>query len=396
MNLSCKKSLIFFVRHVSHLANHVDPYFKFISDQNLELVVLHTTSLTEKTGSECDFSGKNYKLVDVSNFSYNKINKLLSEIDPSGMIFYNFLSLFDVLMIRIAKRKNIHTLFMEHGILNEIHSVKYNVVCLRDSIKRYLKISLKYLGFLVSDPAGIAYELKVIIDVFLKKRYEKIKCKSAIFYSEEDFLEANKIFNYSSQRVLFSGYPIFNTKEESEILVSSKEEGYVLFIHQPVIMAKLTGLSYSEEFIFIKKHADIVKAFGYELVVQIHPRESIAIYQDGLSHCNIKVIQETGIAKVVSMCSFVIGMYSTALFYAIYLNKPIFITKYPQFKYDYSFYFKEVGVVLDDIEDLRKELEHKLYTRKIVEYDKYKQRYLGTNNSFEERFEVISRVLGPS
>lgn len=387
------RPIVFFVRHVSHLANHVDPYFKFILEHDFELVVLHTTSIVEKSGFAEYLSGKEYKLVDISSFSYRKINQLLNEIDPIGIIFYNFLSLFDVLMNRIATKKNIHTLYMEHGLLNETHSVKYSVVRLRESIKRYITISFKYFGFLVSNPAGINYEFKVLIDVFLKKRFEKIKCRSAIFYSEDDFLKANKIFKYPSESVLFSGYPIFNTKAESEIVVGDKDEGYVLFIHQPVVKAKLTEMSYSEEFRFIKKHADIVKSFGYKLVIQIHPRESKAFYQDGVSHDNISVVQEKDMAMIVSKCSFVIGLYSTALFYAIYLNKPIFITKYPQFRYDYSFYFKEVGIVLDDIKDLEKELKENLYSRKLEDYGKYKKRYLGTNNSFQERVEAISRVF---
>ena len=387
------RPIVFFVRHVSHLANHVDPYSKFILEHNFELVVLHTTSLVEKSRGGGDSSGKEYKLVDISSFSYRKINELITEIAPVGIIFYNFLSLFDVLMIRIATKKNIHTLYMEHGLLNETHSVKYSVVRLPESIMRYLTISLKYFGFLVSDPIGINYELKVLIDVFLKKKHQKIKCKSAIFYSEDDFLKANKIFKYPYESVSFSGYPIFNTKAEAEILVSNKDEGYVLFIHQPVIMAKLTEMSYSEEFRFIKKHADIVKSFGYKLVVQIHPRESKEMYKKGLFHDNIKVVQEKDMANIVSKCSFVIGLYSTALFYAIYLNKPIFITKYPQFKYDYSFYFKEVGIVLDDLKKLEKELMEKLYNRKIADYGKFKERYLGTNNSFQERVETISRVF---
>jgi len=390
------RSIVFFVRHVSHLANQVDPYLKFIVEHDFKLIVLHTSSLIKKSGSAVNLSGKGYALVDISYFSYRKIDRLLSDIDPIGIIFYNFISLFDVLMNRVSAKKNIHTLYIEHGILNETHSVKYSVGSLRESINRYFVISLKYLDFLVNDLASLNYEVKVLVDVFLKKKYEKIKCRSAVFYSEADFLKANKIFNYPSERVLFSGYPIFNTKAESEIVVSNKDEGYVLFIHQPVIMAKLTEIDYVEEFKFIKKHAEIVGSFGFNLVVQIHPRESISFYQEGLSYDNITVVQEKDMANLVSKCSFVIGLYSTALFYALYLNKAIIITKYPKFRYDYSFYFKEVGVVLDDIEDLRKELEHKLYTRKIVEYDKYKQRYLGTNNSFEERFEVISRVLDPS
>ncbi len=387
------RSIVFFVRHASHLANHVDPYAKYITGRNIQLVVFHTSSLTKELGGNYDNSGRNYELFDISNMEYQKINNLLKEINPLGIVFYNFLSLFDVLMNRMAKKNNIHTLYMEHGILNEIHSVRYNILSIGGSMKRYLKISLKYLGFLMSYPAKIVSEIRLIFNIFLRKKFEQIKCDSAIFYSKEAFLEMNKIFKFSPDKVAFSGYPIFDTKQEARLANNQVEKHFVLFIHQPVIMAKLTKIDYNEEFIFIIKHAEILKPFSYKLVVQIHPRESLQMYQKGLFHENIEVIQERDMAKLVAKCSFVIGMYSTALFYAIYLNKPILITKYPEFKYDYTFYFKEVGVLLSSPDDLKKELENQSYSRKMAAYPRYKSRYLGENNSFEERAEAILNVF---
>src|SRR5690554_4442878 len=257
------RPIVFFVRHISHLANHVDPYFKFISDHNIDLVVLHTTDLTKACASPFNLSDKNYMLVDISNFSFKSIKNILLELNPIGIVCYNFISLFDVFVIRLAQRMNIHTLYMEHGILNSQYSVSFNRISFVDSFRRYLIIARKYLGFLGnSSLINLCLELKVLANVFLKHRYESVKCRSAIFYSIGTYFEANKIFNYPKESVSFSGYPIFNSKDESKLVCSDKGESYVLFIHQPVIMARLTQISYSEEFALIKSHADVVRTFG--------------------------------------------------------------------------------------------------------------------------------------
>lgn len=357
-----------------------------------EIIFLHSSSINSdkdnKTNKHLDI-----KCIDISYYSTKKILNLFNSYNPVLFINFGFRSLFDVILFFLSHKAGVKSVLIQHGLFDPDTTMRFSFHNRIESINRY-KNYFKKLLHLVSLSKSIAqmtYIVRATFSSLMFNNYELIPIDYAIYYSTESSVHLQNILKIKKENIYYSGYPLFTSN--LEIQEANKQLGsseYILFIHQPFIKMKTTSLELIDEINLFKEWANIVAKKGYKLIIKLHPRVSITDYLQYLQNHNNLEIADEKILKLTRNAKYIIGMFSTALFYATYFNKPIFIYEYPNQTITVKNIFEEVGSKFSNSIEFEKLLDKYNF---LPDYSEFNKKYLGEHNSFENKLDTIIEII---
>ena len=130
------------------LRNWVDPVAPFLADSGVEIVVLHASDLNSDTSQSSMPASCPYKTIEVSGMGMRSIARTIRELEPAAMLMFTFRSLFDLLLMRLAKRCGVTSIYLQHGFYV---STKFTMADKKTSIRRYYHFTRWYLSFLCNE-----------------------------------------------------------------------------------------------------------------------------------------------------------------------------------------------------------------------------------------------------
>lgn len=332
------KKIVLYIQTSTMISYFVVPISKFLSD-NYEIHVFHIDSINDcREPREFDNIIKH----DVGNMSASQIKRLLVKIDPEKMIFINIYSLMELMMLRIVKQTGIKAVFLQHGVFEMNASKRRYDKLAKNTYSEVVKLSkfiVKYIDFLFASGHPLK-ELAILHQAFINRDFSKTKFDKAILFAPYWTHLINDKLKLADSDISYSGYPITESNEEFDKLVSAKRNvsNKAILIHQPFIKDKLTRFTYDMEKEYFVEIADKLKYKGLSLVLLLHPREDLELYKKIYMGTSISIIQNI---EKEDYCKYrlAIGFYSTALFIPIFLNCPIWIIDYDIIKAQDSIFF---------------------------------------------------------
>lgn len=329
------KTLFFYVHKTDLLDYFIRPICQFLSDK-YKITILH---LNKKNGYTDKQYGE-FEMIDISDYGYTQTKELLLKAKPESMILPGFISIFELYMLRLATSLSVPTIFLEHGIYSrETAHLPYKKLFsthLYHILSRNLYFLYRYTIFAIKS-GNTSKELSVLYNALKRKDYSCTQFSHAFFFAQYGFEQINSYFHYPEGRYSFTGYPIandneeFNSYEQLARTTSSQKSGKAVYIHQPFIKDRLTKWTYEDEKKMLLKVAEDLKKENLSLQIAVHPRESLSLYQKLYEETDI-TIKEKNDKQEYAFYDLVIGHYSTALMYALFFNKPLWIIDYDTIK----------------------------------------------------------------
>ncbi len=134
------------------------------------------------------------------------------------------------------------------------------------------------------------------------------------------------MLKYKKEQVVVLGCPIVFKEEENNFRYTD----YYLYISSGLREAGVINITDEEEKRFLLEIYKAIKQIGEKIVIKLHPSEDIKKYESYFSaEKNVILVKDINLKHVVRNSKLVIGDYSTALYYAIFLKKPIIILPNP-------------------------------------------------------------------
>lgn len=379
------KNIVFYVHRTGLLGYFVNPICSFLKEK-YDITVFH---LDKRNGFSSHGNG-DYKTVDLSDFSVDEIQQTLKKLAPEVVILLGFVSIYELLMLRIATDLGVKTIYLEHGIFSKDTSS----LPLKKLIYKFWGTSIKNLFFLrqyrdfiirSSDPQR---EKLIFKQCVLKKNYSGSKFSKALFFSDYGYKQINKFFQYDKCNIDFTGYPLTYDNKSFEELRSLAfapltENKKAILIHQPFILDGLTSWGYETEREYIAKVAMEIKKYGYQMTLLIHPRENVERYRKLYSTSEI-IIKQNINKKDYKEYSLAIGYYSTALLYPVFLHIPLLIIDYGD----------KIKATDSPFYPLTCSLPIENFAKLMQKYDAYIREYIGTSEcSFEHMAFVLDKNI---
>ena len=135
------KNIVFYVHRTGLLGYFVNPICSFLKEK-YDITVFH---LDKRNGFSSHGNG-DYKTVDLSDFSVDEIQQTLKKLAPEAVILLGFVSIYELLMLRIATDFGLKTIYLEHGIFSKDTSS----LPLKKLIYKFWGTSIKNLFFFYS------------------------------------------------------------------------------------------------------------------------------------------------------------------------------------------------------------------------------------------------------
>lgn len=326
------ENIVFYVHRTGLLSYFLNPICSFLC-QKYKIYIFH---IDKRNGySYASGSTHFFETIDISDKSINEINSILCELKPKAFVSLGFISIFELLMLRIAKQNGIKTIYLEHGLYSkETASLPFGKL-----IHNFFQTARKNLFFLrryyqFAKSSGVfKYEMSVFWRCFRKKEYYLSKFDKAMFFAEYGREQIGKLFHYEDYEVEYINYPIAKTDVEFNVYSEIRnrpltKEKKATYIHQPFILDGLAKWSYEEERNYLVKIANLLKEYGYSFSIQLHPRSDFSTYKRLFSETGIE-LQQGMERSDFKKYSLVVGHYSTALLYPIFFNIPVMLIDYP-------------------------------------------------------------------
>lgn len=382
-----KENIIFYIHRTGLLGYFVNPICEYLSER-YSITILH---LDKRNGyNYAPEESVLYDLVDLSDKNVQEIQKLISELQPKAFISLGFISIYELLMLRICKSLEIKTIFLEHGLYSkETSALPFGKLIHKfgSTVSKNLYFLGRYWQFIrLSDNSK--HEASIFWRCFRKKQYYLSKYDKALFFADYGYRKITEMFRYEDDEVDFIGYPLAKTNKEFDgyqrmASVPNSKNGLATFIHQPFILDGLANWTYEDEREYFLQLAKTLKVYGYKFSIQLHPRESFERYQQLYKNSGIDIILGMDRADFKKY-SLVVGSYSTALLYPIYFKIPVLIMGYPNVCMAKDSVFFPVCCSLPIIDE--KEV--------VNTYDDFCKEYLGTGIcSFENIANRINDVV---
>ena len=375
------KNIVFYVHRTGLLGYFVNPICSFLKDK-YDITVLH---LDKRNGYSSHGNG-DYKTIDLSDYSIYKIQQTLKNLAPKAVIFLGFISIYELLMLRIATDLGLKTIYLEHGIYSkETSSLPLNKIVNKfwDTMSKNLFFLRLYRNFiqLSSNPKQ---EKRLFKQCIIKKDYSESKFSKALFFSDYGYRQINKLFQYDERHVDFICYPLTYDNESFKELdtlahMPLTENKNAILIHQPFILDRLVNWGYEAERGYFVKVATEIEKYGYKLTLLIHPRENVKKYCKMYEASNI-IIKQNINKKEYKEYSLAIGYYSTALLYPVFLHIPLLIIDYGD----------KVKAIDSTFYSLSCSLPIKVSEESMQKNDEFIKDYIGTS---ECSFEHVAYVL---
>lgn len=325
-------NIVFYVHRTGLLGYFINPICYFLS-KDYKITILH---LDKRNGYNYAPSySPLYDTIDISKLNMLEIEQLLIKLNPNVFILLGFISIYELLMLRVAKKIGVKTIYLEHGLYSkETASLPFgklmHTFC--TTVRKNFFFLRRYYEFALHS-TSFWHEMYVFWHCFGKKEYFMSKFDKALFFAEYGRKEIGRLFRYDESEIDYICYPLAKTDTEfkqyskiaNEPLSIEKKATY---IHQPFILDGLSQWSYEKERDFLVNIAKKLKDYGYTLTIQLHPRSKLVVYQQLFKDTGINLIKEMEREKFKEY-SLVLGHYSTALLYPLFFKIPVMLVDYP-------------------------------------------------------------------
>lgn len=389
------KRLVFVLRYLNYLKNWIDPIYPYLKASGYQVYIFHVDSLSFGLSVDNADNNPDYIIFDVHKAGMKATRARLKEIEPEGVIFLSFRSLFEILLRIVLFDLNIKAIYYQHGLFGK-ETLDFIMADLNSSFLRYLHLVRLTVSFLMRSRKYRFRYFRIILGAMLKDNYAPLCFERFILYSKKSDEILRAVFGHSSDKVLYSGYPIVSSNSElADTLQGSIEESpkNVLYLAQTFRQSGLTNLSLEEEAEYLKTMAVIFRDNGFSTTIKIHPRASRSEYQEHLEDSGIILKRDENLNTLINESSIVVGHYSTALYSAILLKRPIILYYFPGLPRKNRM-FDDIGIIIDSEEELRKFLSENavpaIDNEKYTEFIEYE---IGNNNTYEHLAQTIQESL---
>ena len=161
------KTIVFYVHRTGLLSYFINPICEFLS-KDYRIVILH---VDKKNGySYAPKESELYRLYDLSDMNVKGIMKLLGEINPSAVILLGFISIYELLVLRICKHLGLKTIYLEHGIYSkETSTLPFSKLINKfgSTVRKNVFFLKRYIEF-IAVSGDIAKEAKLFWRCFKK------------------------------------------------------------------------------------------------------------------------------------------------------------------------------------------------------------------------------------
>ena len=354
---------------------------------------MHINSLTPSESYQQKLDNLNYRYIDIGLLSYKNIIQTLNNLTPRLIITINFMSLIDVLLIRISKLYKYKILYIEHGSFDIEISMKYKKSNLVESFRRYITFTKLYLEYLFRSKKNISRELNIIYSSLVKRDFSKSSYDFGIYYCNYSIRMKNKILCIDRNNIFTSGYPITDSKKNYMQKFSNVSEARtVIYIHQPFILDRLSDIDRDGERKYIQCMLDLFIKYGYKFKIRLHPRENIDNYKDLLTNDVVIDDINNDLLTSLSKAEIIIGHHSTALFAGIILKKPIIITRFPGYCQSGLSYLGQACYDCSSLDDLDNLLNNNANLNPKNNHS-FISEYIGEINYYEHKVDIIDRLI---
>lgn len=395
------KRLVFYVRNPGLIGGRVVPLLPFVIGSGFEVTILHSNSIDHWVARGQLPVVPNCELIDVGRMSARRLSILLRALCPAAMVVYGFRSLFDLYISRVCKACSVPTIYLEHGFYHQGLSTKFVMAVKWSSVSRYIRYSLKYLGFLASRPKALFHEGQLVYRTMFRDDYRLTNYDHAIFYSRTGRLGLDGLFGYRDAEVGYSGYPVAMRKADlSSVARVCPIQKTALYLHQPFVLDRLSPITVDEDCEHITGVAAACRKVGYRLTLRLHPRIKESDYVSRLDGSRVAVDRQPALHQQVAGHEVVIGQYSTAIYSAILLDRPFIICPFPGLPREALELFSKIGVAAASVGDISNILiDKERLTHRLGCYSQFVESHIGTNNTFEhlaERICMVAQALNAS
>jgi hypothetical protein len=313
----------------------------------------------------------------------------IKKLNPYSIIFLNYRSLYNYIILKIADYLRIKKIFLQHGVFDDEIPKLYSKLFYRSLIK-YFKYLIIFIQLKKYTKNSLIIQILIFFDLTFKRSLKKYyKFDDAIVYSKNHVHFILKNFIVDKNSVKLSGFQLVNSR--SDYLKFDKPSSHVnnivLYIHQ-----KNRGITDKNEVDMIIKFSETVRKLNLIFAMKLHPSVDYENYRKLIDSNSILCISDESFFQSLKNCVAVISVNSTALYLPIVLGKPIILVNI--FPNIVSFCgFDEVGILLNNFIDLEEYLLNKKFLlSKIHRYSGFREKQIGYNNSFEDLAEIILKI----
>jgi CDP-Glycerol:Poly(glycerophosphate) glycerophosphotransferase len=383
-----KENILFWgsIRTIDNFIVRLNPY---MLHDGYKFVLLTNSDIWGKVETHDD-------IIDIAGYNLIQILNKIKNIAPRILVISNYKSLMNYIIIKIARILKIKIIYIQHGIfdteVNKLHSTnKY------ETIKKYLKFIKLFYQF--NNIEKISNINKSLFDIIIKRKLKKYyELDYAIVYTEYSAEFLKKHLSISRKNIYLSGYPIYDSIKDEEIHNELKTQfearingsKIITLLHQPIGTVS-KDFNVEDDIKYIRELKSIIEQSGYRFVVKLHPKTNVEEYLKLDPDLKRTLVRRCDLKKLISISDIILGFFSTALFYAVMFNKPIIQVFYPS--YDYPYYiFDKISIKAKNKDDLKNILLDHLQNDK-QKNQKYIEKYIGYNNSFESIAQIMSNII---
>lgn len=339
-------NIVFLLYHPSAFTNWINKLVPFLGNANI--FVLHISKLHGVQPKAKD----GYKAIDISYYSYGKLEKTLRDINPDLFVFLSFRSLLEYTINRLCVNLNIRKVYLEHGLFSA-DTLKFRKNKLKKEVLQTTKRQFAYwfllLGLAIHSKHSLL-ELKLAHMAYIKSNFRGCSYDHYYLFSKRSYDCCKAIFDLNEHNTTYIGFPIFNSEAEKQRVGFPKHCTGVLYVHQPLISDRIATISFDEEKAYLQTIAQNVKEKYGNFTVLLHPRANLREYEERFRNTGIEIVQSPNDYRCFVNKSLIIGHYSTALLYGLYFNEPTIVVDYPTVEITNT--FKEFFVYCEDVKSL--------------------------------------------
>lgn len=384
------RNIIFVISYLDRVKDWIDPIHPFLKEAKFRVYILHMQSLSFGFAKEHVQVNPDYTAIDIGKLSTYEITKLIKEINPVVINSFTFRSLYDILLLRISQVIGYKTVLIQHGLIID-EAFVFTAVNKISSFKRYYWLCKKLFQFLIGLKIDRISEFSDFYSSIAHNDFKSIKHDYCILYSEYYFQMMKKHIHFNPMQVHYSGFPL--AQKESDLINTNDDIYYntILFIHQP--LNKVNYVTDNTEIEYLKNISKICNQNNYQMILRMHPRDDADLYHKELENSNVRLDIENNLIESVRKSDLILGQYSTALYAAIILKKPIVITYYPGYDMTNNV-FSSVAMFAKDGNELDEIIKRKnVWNNTLHKYDQYIEKYVGNYNSYESQIITLTKIV---
>lgn len=362
-------NIVLLLYHPSELTNWVAKLAPYLNDHRVS--ALHIAKLHKVVPADV----KGVNLYDVSDYSYQKAEKLTKSLSPDVFVFLSFRSILELTYHRICTNLGIKKIYVEHGMFSG-DTLKFRTNKLKQEFftmfRRQTSFLFTHAGWLLRC-GNIIPEIKLFYNVYRKGRFDLVPYDHYYIFSRRSYDNYSKLFPMDENKnVTYVGYPIFNDESQKN-MADVKQGGGILYVHQPLISDGLAHISFEEEKQWLVKLAERLNPKYGTFTILLHPRGDLDAYKERFKDTLIDVVKSPNNFRLFADKDLIVGHYSTALLYGLYFGKPTLVLDYPTMHNDPL--FAELFTYVDNVDQIG--------TVAITSNESKKLYMVGEHNTFE-------------